>query len=985
MTLKLFWRPKERIVFFLLLSMIMAALPSIGQRIITGKVTDAETKQPLPGATIFMKDDIDKGIVTDTNGAYSLSLQTDSAVLVFSHVGYQMVEKPIAQRTVINVALLTDVTSLNEVVVVGYGSQLKKDITGAVSSVQEKDFNRGNFASPDLLLQGRVAGLQITANSGQPGIAATIKIRGNTVITGSGQPLFVVDGVPLSGSTARPDAIDDFGTSPASNPLNFINPSDIVSMDVLKDASASAIYGSRAAYGVVLITTKKGQAGEPKIDFSLSTGLATIRKKVEILDAAQFRKAIPYYGVNTYNDKGGNSDALNSILRTGKQQNYTLGISGGNASGKYRVSFGYFDQEGILNKSKLKKYNANLSASFKFLESKKLGMDINLVSSQYIEDIPPIRNESSIVGGALVWNPTDSLRKADGSLNIKRGVNNPLAINELYNDNSKTTTILASIAPYYIITDWLEFKILASINNGSGERRTSGNQALNPANPVGTASIYNNENLTGQFTSTLTFHRDISTNLNVTAIAGFEYMKFTSKGSSVGVSGPPSGFGNFGLDYTNYIQYSNSASRLASSFANPLTELQSYFGRTVLNYKSKYLLTGTFRADGSTKFGDNNKYGYFPSFSAAWIISNEGFFKSDLINSVKLRFGWGKTGNQEFPAGAAKALYSFSANGGLGQINNPNPNLKWQSDQQLNVGIDVAILKNKISATFDYFDKITTDLLYPSYPIQPAPQGSVVTWINLDGKIQNSGLEATIHAALIGKPNLSWDFGVNATFIKNNISGLPAPIFTGDVLNSNIQIIQNGLPINSFYTRNYLGIDESNGFAVYQDNGNTYSVSGNPNPTTLLGINSTFKYKKLSLSTNMYGAFGHAIYNSTLNGALNVGHINGGGNIALSEFNSPVKESVANPVTSSSRYVVKGDYLKMGNATLTYTFNNFSKAFKQARIYVTGQNLFSITNYAGFDAEVNSNRNSNGVPSLGIDSQSYPSARTFIVGLNFSL
>jgi TonB-dependent starch-binding outer membrane protein SusC len=974
--------------------------PSYAQtHIVTGHVVGSDDNNPLTGVHVFIKNNITKGAVTGLKGDYSISVPSDSSLLVYSYIGYVSVTENAGGRGIINVALTPEITTLNEIVVTGYGTQAQKDLTGAVSSVKEKDFNRGNFVSPDQLIQGRVAGVQITNSSGQPGVAATIKIRGNSVLTGTGQPLFVVDGVPLSGATARPNT-DDFGdTSPAGNPLNFLNPSDIVSMDVLKDASAAAIYGSRAAYGVIIITTKKAQTGEPKIDFAFSAGLASIQHKVNVLDASQYRDAIKYYGVDPSNDKGGNSDGLSSILRTGKQQNYSVGISGGSANGKYRLSLGYYDQEGIIAKSEIKKYNASFTTNLRFLDSKKLGMDVSLLTSQYIEAIPllrnagNIRNGGSIVGDALAWNPTDSLRKSDGSLKILSGFSNqnPLALSEYYNDNSKVTTVLASISPYYEFTDWLVFKMLASINYGSGVRRNSVNQAIDTQNHVGSANIYNNENSTSQITNTLTFHRDILPRLNLTAIAGFEYMNFTAKGSSIGVSGPfPAGFGTFGLDYTNYIQYSNQINRVVSSSINPSTELQSFFGRTVFNYKSKYLLTATFRADGSTKFGKNNKYGYFPSFSVGWVASEEDFFTVDFIDFLKLRAGWGKTGNQEFPSGSSATLYGFLNNGSLGQINNPNPNLKWQADEQFNVGVDFTILKNKISGTLDYFQKITTDLLYPNYPIQPAPPGTVVSWTNLDGKIRNTGLEASVRTSIIDHTNFGWDFGLNATFLQNNVSGLKSPLFTGSLdgrgmSGVTVQEIQNGTPMNSFYTRKFQGIDPATGLSVYQDNGYTFFKVGNPNPTKLLGINSTFRYKRLSLAINMYGAFGQSIYNNTLNSTLNVGNINVGQNIALSVYQNPVKESLFNPVEPSSRFIERGDYLRMSNASLTYNLHNIGKAFKQARIYITGQNLFTVTNYSGFNPEINIDKSVNGVPSLAIDYQAYPSARTIILGVNFSL
>jgi iron complex outermembrane receptor protein len=466
-------------------------------------------------------------------------------------------------------------------------------------------------------------------------------------------------------------------------------------------------------------------------------------------------------------------------------------------------------------------------------------------------------------------------------------------------------------------------------------------------------------------------------------------MKFTNKGFGLIGNGADSvGFGNYGLDYTNYVQFSDVNSRSISSYIDPSYELRSFFGRTIFNYKDKYLLTATFRADGSSKFGANNKYGYFPSFAFAWNISKEKFFKVDLINSLKMRGGWGKTGNQEFPPGSSQALYAFQNNGNIIQINSPNPDLKWQADRQYNIGIDFSIFNNMITGTMDYFSKTTTNLLFPSPPIQPAPPGSTAGWINLDGEIINKGFEVLINAAVITKEKFTWDLTVNATFLKNNVSGLPAPVYTGDVSGVPVEIIQNGLPMGTFYTRKFLGLDTSTafyGFSIYEDDGNTFYVVGDPNPKTLLGISSTFRYKKFSLIANMNGSFGQDIYNATLMNFLNVGGIKGG-NMALSVYQEPVKESFANPSQSlSSRYIEKGSYLKMSNLTISYVIGDLAKTFKGTNLYITGQNLFMITKYSGFDPEVNIDRNLNGIPSFGIDFTRYPSSRSIILGINFSL
>lgn len=991
---------KMRRGIMLLLVMLGFAISSKAQTTVTGTVTDKKG-EPLAGITVTIKG-TKNATSTNAQGVYTLSNVANDAVLTFTGAGITKQDVSVSGRSSVNAELETSVGNLNEVVVVGYGSVRRKDLTGSVGSVQAKDFNKGVLTSPDQLIQGKVAGVQIQNNSGQPGGATTIKIRGNSTVTGTGNPLFVIDGIPLDATSPRPGLgdIGFGGSNPGSNPLNFLNPSDIASIDVLKDASATAIYGSRAAYGVVLITTKKGKSGEPRIEAGASYGQSSIMKRIRVLTADEFRKALTYYGLNNANDKGGNVNALDAILRTANVQNYNVAISGGNENAKYRLSLGALNQEGIVLKSGIKKYTANFSANFKFLENKRLGLDINILPSQYLEDIAPISNNAgasnNLIGMALTWNPTQPLQIGDSVVNVGgNSIFNPLNVSQAINDKSKVTTVLASIAPSYKLTNWLEYKMIYSIKYGTGTRRTMRDQntnmsATNTYTGVGYAGISNTEVTTQQITHTLSADKKINNDLNLNAVIGYEYLQFKNRGSSESANGPATGFGNYGLDYTDYIQYGDKTTYNLSSYYNPIDELQSYFARAVVNYKDKYLLTATFRIDGSTKFGENNKYGYFPSFAGAWNISKEEFFKVSAISSLKLRAGWGKTGNQEFASGSAIARYRFTQGGNIGgRENYDNYGLKWQSDRQYNIGLDASLFSNRLNLTVDYYNKQTTDLLFPIIGDVNGPQGGRL-WYNLPGFVANRGVEVALSTTIINNDKLSWDFGVNASFNHNEVSKLAAPIYTGElsgqgVSGTLIQTIQNGLPINAFYTRRFLGMDKSTGIAQYEDEGNTFYYVGNPNPKTILGLSTSLRYSKLSLTVNMNGAFGQSIYNNTLNTTINVGNINGGRNIAYSVYSDPVKESFANPVTASSRFIEKGNYLKLSNATLNYSLGNVAKTFKGANVYVTGQNLFVITKFRGFDPEVNVDKGNNFVPSVGFEYQPYPSARTITVGVNFSL
>ncbi len=975
-------------------------LPMLGHaqtaREVSGKVVDG-TGAGLPGVTVLVAG-TSVGASTGADGTFRLQVPATATSLTVSFVGYAKQTVDITGKTNVTVTLKDDAQALGDVVVVGYGTARKQDVTGAVSVLGEKEFNRGTFTSPDQLIQGRTSGVQVTNSSGQPGGAATIKIRGNSAVTGSGQPLYVVDGVPLDGRSARPGLVAsaDVGTGADSNPLNFLNPDDVESVTVLKDASATAIYGSRAAYGVVLITTKKGKTGAPTLAVGASNGFSTLLRRPKYLDASQYRQALTYYGVNN-GDKGGDADALKEILRTGYLQNYTVAMSGGGETGRYRLSLGYLDQNGIVRKTGFKKFSANLSTNLQFLESKKLGLDINIATSQFREQLAPITTDAgyrgSLIGQALQWNPTQNLRNADGSLFIQAGdVVNPLAAQELYNDNSRVTTILASAAPYYKFTDWLQYRALVSVNYNTGERRTSIDQRLINYPGIegqGFASISHNELLTQQIAHTLNFNKQIVGDFNLNALLGYEYTKFANSGSNVNAFGnrDAGGFGAFGLDYTNYIQYSGSGNRQISSFVDPSSALQSVFGRAILNFKERYVLTATLRRDESSKFGPNNRVGYFPSFAVAWDLGQEAFFPAERLSQLKFRAGYGRTGNQEFPAGSAQYRYTLDNNGAQSPLNDRNDDLKWQSDAQFNAGVDIGAFNNRVTFSADYFYKTTTDLLFPKTPGEPRPANAAIRWENLDGKIVNKGVELALNTAIVRNDKVDVGFNANATFIRNEVSNLPGPFIpTGAINGQGLsgalgQRITNGYPINAFFLPQYNGLTDQG-----LNNIGPIVYAGSPNPRTLLGLGLNARYGKVSLIANMTGVFGQMIYNNTLNAVGAVGGIGAGKNIALSTFENPVKESTGNPTAASTRYLEKGNYLKMSNITVSYSFGDVASFIKGARIYATGQNLFVITKYTGFDPEINTvKQGANQVPSVGIDYLAYPSARTFTFGVNFSL
>jgi TonB-linked SusC/RagA family outer membrane protein len=994
-------------LFILLLSCFTA----YAQSVVTGTVTDKENTT-LIGVTVSVEGKSVRTL-TDANGKYAINVPADGKKLTFSYVGMQTLTMDIDGKKVLN-AVLSSGNELSEVTVVGYGSVKKSDLTGAVATISAKDFNKGPLIAPDQLMQGKVAGVQMINNSGQPGGATTVKIRGNTAVTGSGQPLYVVDGVALSGNSARPSSSPatvggvkatpggGLGAAPGGNPLSFINPSDIATMEILKDASATAIYGSRAAFGVVLITTKRGASGAMKLDVNASTGVSNIMNQLDVLDGDEYRSALSKYGL-TSGDYGSNVNAMDAIMRTAYNQNYSVGLSGGNDASTYRASFGYQDQQGIIRKTDLKKYTASFNGNFKFLDSKKLGMDVTMISSQYNENIAPITNDAgftgSLISQALTWNPTRPLRNPDGSLFIENGrIINPLAMSEAYSDKSKVSSILGSISPYYKITPWLEYRMLVSLNYSSGVRRNSTRSFINiegvqakPADnfPGGYASYSNSEILTHQFTNTLNFNKEIAPKLNLNAIIGYEYTNNANKGTNMNATG----FGDIPVDYTDALQATPPNNRRMSSFNDPTYELQSYFARAIFNYAGKYLLTATVRADGSTRFGSKNRYGYFPSFSAAWNIKNEDFMANvEWLDQLKIRAGYGRTGNQEFPSGSSQQRYAYVYEGtgtALKPINNDNPDLKWQSDEQMNIGADFGFFKGKITGSIDVFRKKTTDLLFPQSPQQPTAADGSVTWGNLPGYILNKGVEITLNGNIIDRTDFSWSLGGNATFLNNKVKDFSTRLINTGALNGqglsdvNIEVIKEGLPLFAMVTRKYEGLN-ADGFSQYTDDGYTYYYVGNPNPSLILGISTDFRYKKLSLGLNFNGSFGQDIYNNTANSVLPITNL-GTRNIASALLNSSIKESLANPIAASSRYIEKGNYLKLANATINYNVGNIGRTIKGLNVYINGQNLLVMTKYSGFDPEVNTDKSINGVPSMGIEYVPFPSARTFNFGVNFSL
>ena len=558
------------------------------------------------------------------------------------------------------------------------------------------------------------------------------------------------------------------------------------------------------------------------------------------------------------------------------------------------------------------------------------------------------------------------------------------------------TTILGNISASFKITPDLEYKILYGVNYGAGSRNDqilgwitgTGGHADN----AGQAFVAQSALFSQTITHTLTYTKKLSDPLSLNAVAGYEYWTTNYRNQSTYAYGFDYNLNQaqvIPVNYFNNMQDANPANTLNASAVDPTVSLQSYFGRVQLNYNDLYLLTATFRADGSSKFGSNNKYAYFPSVAAAWNISNETFMKTNTVfSNLKLRVGYGQTGNQEFPAGAAQNQFEYTGNGSLSTLNFANPSLKWETTTSTDGGIDFSILGGKLFGYVDYYHKKTTNPLFNGEISAPSPGTGSLVWQNLPGYITNKGYEISLGAPIINTETVKWNLNVNVSHNKNTFTypaiGTAPLYLTGSITgqgtsNTFVQAIANGQPVDAFYTYKFLGYDQ-NGITQLAK---TPNYSGDPNPHWIVGISTDVSYKQLTLSLNIHGAYDYMIYSNTLTNVTNLGNITGGKNIAKSALGTA--ESPADYVASSSRFLFSGNYMKMGNATLSYHLGEIGSVVKNANIFFTGTNLFELTKYKGFDAEVNTDHNNNGVPSIGIDYIGYPTARSFTVGLNFSL
>ncbi|GAB3771953.1 TonB-dependent receptor [Spirosoma horti] len=964
--------------------------------IVKGRVKDALTNESLTGCTIVIKG-TQRGTTTDANGDYSISVPDANAVLVIGFIGYEKQEVVVGNRTILNVELKSEASELSQVVVIGYGSAAKKDMTGAVKSLKSTEFNKGIINSPEQLLQGKVSGVNVTSASGEPGGSQSITIRGPGGVRTGSTPLFVLDGLALDNSST--------GGGGAINPLNFLNPQDIESIDVLKDASATAIYGSRGANGVVLITTKKGKAGVSTLNYSTSYGISTLARALPVFSPDEYRQQVPLVG-GVLDDLKGNTDWQKEITRTAYTKNHNLSLGGGSEKTTFYGSFGLQNQDGILKGSQMDRYTGRINVSQKLLED-RLTIDANLSASYTNNQRPPIE---SMLGSAISNNPTYPAYDALGKPAQYQLISNPLTSLQLNQDITKITRIVGNISPSFRIIKGLVYKLNFGIDNSSSTRDL---QALPNAVPfqdgrLETNNTYNNNRLIENYlTYTLT-----QGDHNLTALAGHSYQKFSIQGRTYSINKFP--ISDILPIYNPGLGQDLTLTNNKPTGYTTLNELQSFFSRVNYQFKDKYLITATVRADGSSKFGSNNKYGIFPSFSAGWRLSEEAFMKSSPFSDLKLRAGWGRTGNQEIPAKITQALftsqvsastsYPLTATGpypaGTSYSRLANPDIQWEVSNQTDVGLDFALFNGAISGGIDYFRKVSSNILLeviPADPVQPAG----TFWTNVPNMtITNKGLELELMYHYTAKSGFRFDVGGNVTFINNVVNNSPYSVIpsgsaSGSGLTSaTINGYLNGQPIGTFFLKEFTGFDDK-GLSTYRDADGDGLITdkdrvaaGSALPTKQFNINANTSFKGFDFSANFNGVSGNKIYDNTANSNFYKLRLSKGINTTPEAIANP-NESVNNAAPVSTRYLKNGSFFRLNNVSLGYNVNTKALGIKRwvsgLRVSVTGQNLFVITKYNGYDPEVNSDRQINGISSYGIDYLSYPKARSVVFGLNLTL
>lgn len=996
--MKLFQLPS----FLLLLTFCAFSTTAFAQSdfVVSGTVIEADTEIPLPGVNIVLQGQPDRGTTTNMDGEYSLRVDSPDDVLIFSYIGFVRQEIPVDGRETINVVMESDVAALQELIVIGYGVQERGDNTGSVSVVSSRDFNPGAITSPQDLFQGRSAGVDVVTNSGAPGAGATIRIRGGSSLSASNDPLFVVDGIPL----------DDSGIAGMRNPLNTINPNDIENITILKDASATAIYGSRASNGVIIITTKRGERGQAfQLNYNTKVSYQTNQDRIAVLDADEFRRVVEnFHGPNAAQYLGdANTNWQDQIFRNAFSQDHNISATGSWNDLPYRISVGFTGSQGVLRNSNNNRLTGSVALNPSFLDD-QLRVEVNLRGMQDRNDFA----DTGAIGSAITFDPTQPVRVGDsddpfggyftwqGSSGAPIGIApaNPVALIEQRTDESTVYRMLGNLQMAYDMPFLPELTATLNLgfdysDVGNGRVRVPDNAAFeisspDPLDPRGIRSEYDQRKENEILDFYLNYNTELTeldSDLDVTL--GYSWEKHFEEGSSFTT--------NFNTDdVLNVLGDTDYATEYY---------IVSFFGRANYSLMNRYLFTATLRQDGTSRFSEDNRWGLFPSFAFAWQMHRESFLRDvNSINELKLRLGYGVTGQQRIGQGDYPYLarYTFGQSTAQYLFGNEfvqtlrpegyNVNLKWEETTTYNIGLDYSLFDERVFGSVEVYHRETTDLLN----VIPVPVGTNFTNQILTnvGSLEVQGIEFNITGRLLSTENSYWQLGFNTTLNRDEITNLttvddPAYIgvqvggIAGGVGNT-VQINSVGHPRNSFYVFEQV-YDESGrpieGIYVDQNGDGVISEADryrykSPAPDVTFGISSRFEHKNWDASFSGRASFGNYVYNNVAsdNGAFSE-MFNSTGFLTNASY-SLAETGFVTPRYISDHYVEDASFFRMDNISVGYTIRDLFDAVTTLRVSATMQNVFTITNYSGQDPEVVG----------GIDYNLYPRPKTFVLGLNLN-
>lgn len=986
---------------------------------ITGQVVDSAGRAPLASATVLIEG-TRRGTLTRDDGSFTLSaIPAGAHVLRVTRVGYtpvtQSVTVPANGTVTANFVMIRTAAVLSEVVVTGYGTQRREAITGSVSQVQADQANVGQITNVTQMVQARVAGVQMIQNSGEPGAGVQVRIRGGTSISASNDPLYVVDGVPLSNDPTTPDAVGNGSVNAQlpRNPLNAINPNDIESITVLKDASATAIYGSRGANGVILITTKSANRRANVTEYETYVGASTEAKSLGVANGDQYRSfvksmvaagALPASADSALGTA--NTNWEDAILRTGLSTNHNLAFSGGGDQTMYRASLNYFDQEGIVIGNGLKRYQGRLNATHNALDG-RLRFGLNMMASRVENKFAAIENGGGFLGGLftnmVIYNPTYPVKRADGTYyEVGTGaqdVRNPVGIAKELQDNAPENRLLGNFTGTLSLRSDLSAQTTLGVDNTNSTRETyeprssAIGAAYNGFARQGERSL---QTLNLQQLLTYSPHFGSS---ELEVVGGYEYTDNTDKGFEARVQ-------NF---ITDAYGVDNLAAGGQVAVGTPFSydvesKLASFFGRANYGYANRYFLTLVTRYDGSSRLAKGHQWATFPAISASWKLSDESWMWHGPFSTMSLRAGWGKQGNQAVQPyqtqlllrSDAGAAYPFGGQPvtGLRAAQVGNPDLKWETSTQTNIGLDYGLFNDRVTGSIDAYQKDTKDLLLTVSVPQPAV---VSTQLQNIGSVRNRGFEASADAQLWAHGNRSLSGGLVLSVERNQVTSLGGSyefINTGWISgqgqsNQYSERIMVGQPIGTFYGPKFLFV--KNGKQVFQclatsagcTNGETTDpteadkmVLGSANPSFTLGLRNNGNWGNFDVSWLWRGEFGGKVFNNTALVYQSKADAKQGRNFLAAALDMP--DSISEPSKFSSRWVESRTFVRLQNVTLGYNVPSRYLAGRISRVYVSGDNLLLFTGYKGYDPEVFSDNG--GIATRGVDYLTYPRARTFTVG-----